>query len=718
MKLTALRNYLRGVSIMETKQTSQSFYKKLVFIYISLLLLAMISISLVGYNVSKKALDRRGEQVLKNSVEMALLIIESEYSKYESGQSSFEESQESVKLKLMGKKNEDGTRNLNQNIDLGKYGYFIIYDLEGTEVMHPSIEGENVYNVTDPTNVDFYIVKEQIDLGLRGGGFMEYSWTYPNSEKIGKKLSYGKYYSNWDWVVVATAYQKDFNSEANRIILTMLILVGIVIVMFTYIIMRYIKELIRPLLIVSKGMANVAEGKLETIEVNISGDEIEQLSNGYNHMIKSLQSANEAIQIKNNQIEYLAYYDELTKLLNIHGMQSSFEKKIFKNQKKGLLIQMKIFGLESINAAMGYDQGNNLLRLTGEFIADSVSEGYAARTSNNEFCIWFDSDDEADVINRINQLREQAKSYLSEYGFGQLINMYLSMAKYPEQGTSFDELYKKSSIAIRRAKEDKSFNVYLYEEAMFKTVENDIQMRNYLSEAFNNGDILAYYQEKVDYTTNKVVGVEALARWISKDLGFVSPAVFIPAINHLNLINEFSNYMINYVLNDYLALVGKYDDSISVSINISPSNFLNPSFYETIKEALVKYNVPGNKVILEITEDVFISDVEAIQEIIDKIHALEVKISIDDFGTGYSSLNYLMDFNVDEIKIDKSFMDKIETDEKSLEMIGYLCKIAQLYNYEIVAEGVETMSQLEKLKRTPLKVIQGYLFSKPKPLEE
>jgi len=144
---------------------------------------------------------------------------------------------------------------------------------------------------------------------------------------------------------------------------------------------------------------------------------------------------------------------------------------------------------------------------------------------------------------------------------------------------------------------------------------------------------------------------------------------------------------------------------------------MDKNFLVDLQNALEKYPMPPGKLTLEITEDIFISDFEKINEIIDHLHRLKVRISIDDFGTGYSSLNYLTKIDLDEMKIDKSFINRILEEPRTFHIFEMLCSIAEVYGYDIVAEGVETDLQLEKIKSTSLRIIQGYLFSRPDPLD-
>jgi EAL domain-containing protein (putative c-di-GMP-specific phosphodiesterase class I) len=184
----------------------------------------------------------------------------------------------------------------------------------------------------------------------------------------------------------------------------------------------------------------------------------------------------------------------------------------------------------------------------------------------------------------------------------------------------------------------------------------------------------------------------------------------------MHLTDDFTAYMIDSALQQYDGICQKYGGAIDLSINVTPSSFLNSNFFDLISQSLKKHQVPSGRLILEITEDVFVEELASIQEIVGNLHAIGVRLAIDDFGTGYSSLNSLVQIDFDELKIDKSFIDKILTDEKAFQLVKMLCGIAEIYDYQLVAEGVESLDQLNRLKETNLHIIQGYLFSQPEPL--
>ncbi|MCG8553544.1 MAG: EAL domain-containing protein [Desulfobacterales bacterium] len=695
----------------------KSFNRKLISIFLLILIIATSLIGISSYQITKKALTEKGKVVLKNGVTLALALIHSEYEKVQAGLVSKEEAQETIKTILVGPMKADGTREMHGHVDLSEHGYFIIYDKTGLEIMHPTLEGQNVWDVTDLNAPERYIVREQIRVALSGGGYTYYAWHLPHSDKIGKKISYVDYNPDWEWIVASTAYELDFVNEATEILYT-IALVTVTLVIFTgYIGTRYIKSATKPILDIAGGMKKVTEGRYRTIPYGNYDDETRILIDGYNTMVESLEKAERKITIKNDRLAYLAYNDELTLLPNRNGMKEYVDQRLNNGCNSGYLAQLDIMGLKLLNLTLGYDQGDKVLGLLGKYLRQcKKDDSYPARTGSNEFSIWIEGVEPQRIYPLLKEIRKKSQQYVIENGYNQMLDIYLALTMYDGQTKSFETLYEETTTAMRTAREKQDLSITRFEESMKERVENELAMRRHLGKAISEKEIIPYYQAQVDFTTEKVVGVEALARWISSDLGFVPPNVFIPYINQLNLITEFTDYMIDKVLGDYQDLVIKYDADLTVSINISPLCFMEKDFTGKIERAINKHNIPAHKLTLEITEDIFIADYKEINKIITKLRELSVKVSIDDFGTGYSSLNYLMNIQPDEIKIDKSFVGQILDDEKAFYMFDTLCNIAQNFGYAIVAEGVENKKQLKKISTTSLKTIQGYLFSKPEPL--
>ena len=196
----------------------------------------------------------------------------------------------------------------------------------------------------------------------------------------------------------------------------------------------------------------------------------------------------------------------------------------------------------------------------------------------------------------------------------------------------------------------------------------------------------------------------------------VSPAEIFPIIELVNMRKEFGDFVINRACEDFTKLQEKYNEHIKVSINISPTYIKDASIINTMKDALRKNQIPKKRLIVEITEDLLIDGIEAVREVLMNLKALSVDISLDDFGTGYSSLSYLGQFDFDEIKIDKTFIDQIDSTERANILLDNIIKLSKKFNLEIIAEGVETKEQRDRLEELGCYIIQGYYFYKPEKL--
>lgn len=688
--------------------------KRLLLLTTGLLLISAITIGYSGYTIAKHQLDEKGETLLKNSVKMAKMLIASKYVEVQSGQTDEDEAIENIKETLQGKLQNDGTRLLHHTIDLGKNGYFIIYDLNGNEVMHPTLEGQNVLEVQDPSVEGFYLVKDQIQKGLNGGGFTYYTWQYPYSNNIGRKVTYSEYDDHWKWIVVAGSYTSDFNKGAYDIIKVLIVASTLLLALGVIGSKMFVDRITMPIHQVLDGMKAVEKGEYSSVPITNARDEIGMLTNGYNQMVTAINDANAILEKQAEHIRYLAFYDELSQLPNRNQFKKEVDDRIVNIDHNGYLLQIDLFEFNMINSTIGFENGNIIIQQIGKSINEmSGYAKYVARISGNEFCIWLEGFEVEDIDPILLDLKKKITYKLSLMDINQNIDFYSTLAIFPDHGHTFETLYNKASIAMKYAKEGRILKTFLYKQEMEIAFDKEIQIRNHLKGAIQNEEISIVYQCKVDAATNEVVGVEALARWFSSALGFVSPGVFIPAIHQTNLTVEFGDYILTKVLEEYPKLKEKYHEHISVSINISPLFFLEKGFIERVKNKIKTYNISAEKVILEITEDIFIDDFKLVDSIIKELKKEGFKISLDDFGTRYSSLNYLMNLNIDELKIDKSFVDQILSDEKANEMFKIVCNIARVFDYGIVAEGVETIEQLEKISQAGVRIIQGYLFSRP-----
>ena len=279
MKLNEMskRLFVRGASIKN----------KLILFTVALLLLSCLMIGIPSYYVANQELDTQGETILQNGVNMAMMLIDAKSKDVKNGVLTQAEAQEQVKTYLLGEKKSDGTRDISKKVNLGEHGYFIVYDSKGLEIAHPTLEGKNVWDVTDKSGKDFYLVRDQIAQAQKGGGFTYYTWNLPNSEKTGTKITYSGLDNDWGWIVVAGSYMEDFNKGANKITTLILISILIVLVLGITVSLFFINGITRPLKQLVEGMKKIEKGDLSTQLFIRRKDEIGIVADGFNSMINA-----------------------------------------------------------------------------------------------------------------------------------------------------------------------------------------------------------------------------------------------------------------------------------------------------------------------------------------------------------------------------------------------------------------------------------------------
>ena len=429
---------------------------------------------------------------------------------------------------------------------------------------------------------------------------------------------------------------------------------------------------------------------------------------------KYLLESIEKLEGNIEQIYDLAYFDQLTGLPN----QFLFKEKLTRlvqAGEDGYLVFFSLKNLNMINSIYGNDIGDLVLVETARIFSGQIcEEELLGRVAGNEFVFRMNAD--TAIQPRLDRM---VRRFYDEFKAQSLTHKVLFHRGGVEfkQCESFQDCYRKGTLALTHAKTHDRAEVVFYNQHLHEVVNREELLKEQLEKALAAQEIELHYQAKMDAVTEKVVGVEALARWRSPSLGPVSPAVFVPVTEQMNLSVPFGELVITLALSHYHALCGKYHDALQLSINISPTHLMTEQFVPFLQSALTTYAVPSHRIILEITEEILIQGLQSAQERVKTLKALGFKISLDDFGSGYSSLNYLTSMDIDELKIDKSFIDQIERNEKIATMLEHLIKFFKTYHLEVVAEGVETASQRDLLVKLGCRTLQGFYYAKPEPLD-
>lgn len=265
-----------------------SLKTKLIIITSLLLILPLTAAGMISYQIAKNELDKKGEIILKNSVKQAMQLIDAKQQQVAEGALSLEDAMESVKVYLLGERDGEGKRLINKEIDLGANGYLVIYDDNGLEVMHPSLEGTNVWDIEDKSGTKF--VQEQIRTAQNGGGFVTYTWNFPGSDRLGLKISYQEKEPHWGWIISASSYMEDYNSGSYEILRVLLIIIGISIVIGIIIIVLFANYMIRPIRNINEKLLEVSSGNLKINEIYVKNkDETGLLAHAFNTMLKNMK---------------------------------------------------------------------------------------------------------------------------------------------------------------------------------------------------------------------------------------------------------------------------------------------------------------------------------------------------------------------------------------------------------------------------------------------
>lgn len=426
------------------------------------------------------------------------------------------------------------------------------------------------------------------------------------------------------------------------------------------------------------------------------------------YLIENIEGIEEAM-VKTNE---LAYFDQLTSLPNTIMFKQMVKERIDDLKCDGYFLFFSLKSLNLINSTLGHEMGNQTLIESTKLFKEYIGhEAIIARTGGNEFIIWIDGISEEQCFIKFSKLLNELET--QSHILRKKLEFHSVFSKYIYGDETIDECYQKAVLTLTYAKHNNVHGLLSYNDHLEEEFRRKEMIKDHLEHALYNGEITLHYQEKIDIRNAKVVGVEGLARWKSEELGVVTPNEFIPIIESMNLSTTFGEFVINKVCKDYRQLVEKYDSELSISINISPSHIMDPNIIISLKEALIKYNVDPKSIVIEITEDIIIKGIDQVKPILGVLRDMGIRISLDDFGTGYSSLNYLSLLDLDELKIDKSFVDQISNNKRILILIENIINLSKQLNLTVIAEGVETKEQNDVLEELGCYIIQGYYYSKP-----
>ena len=489
---------------------------------------------------------------------------------------------------------------------------------------------------------------------------------------------------------------------------TLIVLAGLSLLLSIVGSVAVARNITRPLETLANAAARIEQGDyVEPVDVR-RADEIGVLASSLNHMRGGIAE-------RENRILKLAYEDPLTDLANRSRFSSELARAIesaVQGNFQLTILMMDLDRFKYVNDTLGHGVGDHVLREVSLRLQSSVTDAECiARLGGDEFAILLRSSRDADRAETARQIIAALEVPILYEEQPLDVGTSIGIAHYPEHGRDAQTLVRNADIAMYAAKRNKS-GYAIYDPHYDTSQQEHLSLLGELRRAVERNELRLYYQPKVSLHSSNISAVEALIRWEHPTRGLVPPAMFIPFAEHTGYIK----LLTRWVLREAVRQCGEWLREglrLSVSVNISARDLMNRELPNEVAALLAEHGVPATLLCLEITESGFMEDPANAQEVLDRLVELGVRLSIDDYGTGYSSLSYIMRLPVQELKIDRSFISRMATDEEISTIVRSTIDLGHNLGLKVVAEGVEDLSVWNMLRSLGCDDAQGYFMSPP-----
>ncbi|HCE2174657.1 TPA: EAL domain-containing protein [Vibrio parahaemolyticus] len=448
-------------------------------------------------------------------------------------------------------------------------------------------------------------------------------------------------------------------------------------------------------------------------------DEIGELITAYNKMSNKVNTYT-------TRVEFMAYHDILTSLSNREKLLIDLQEQISAKRAPALAVMfVDLDDFKHINDNYGHNVGDKLLvhlsALLRKELPIYIEPDYrpwilASRVGADEFIVVFPCNNSLEAREIANQIHRQVLSPLRLDSHNIRLTTSLGVAVYPEFGCNADSLLQLSSLAAQESKRRGKDIMSVYDPAFDATVKQRLYIERELSRSIHDlSQFELWYQPKFDLKTYQLVGVEALVRWNHPEKGYIGPEQFIPIAEQNDLILDLGEHLIETAIKQRAEWAEAFDHDFHIALNLSPRQIYRQDLSLIFEHFLLQYNVSAKDIHVEVTESLLMDDIEKAHFVLRKLQATGIEVWLDDFGTGYSALSYLQQVNFDGLKIDRSFIAQTQQDNKDDSLVRAIISMAHNLGMKVVAEGIETQTQLALIERLNCDVAQGFFLGKPVP---
>lgn len=427
------------------------------------------------------------------------------------------------------------------------------------------------------------------------------------------------------------------------------------------------------------------------------------------------------------RIHRLAYYDPLTGLANRAQMHERVEHMVKRAQREQTAIALLFIDLDRfkpVNDSLGHPAGDQVLKEVAERLRQCVKKGdLVCRMGGDEFTVTLTFPDINDhIASQAQKVGERILQTLKEpYYLGQnqvFLSASIGISLYPSDGSSVLELLKNADMAMYHAKNAGRNNQQFYNEHMKREALELLELENDLHQVLQRDELYLLFQPVYDATSLKPVAAETLLRWKHPLRGDIPPQIFVPILEDTGLIVPVGRWVLEQSCLQMAHWVSEGYPIDVIAVNVSARQFQNAGFVTEVKHAIAKAGIAPNQLELEVTETILVEDIDYTLAILHDLRSIGVMVAIDDFGTGYSSLNYLKQFPMDMLKIDRSFIQNLPHNREDVQITRTIISMAHNLGLGVIAEGVENHEQLEFLVNAGCEKLQGFLLSRPSTSEE
>ena len=465
--------------------------------------------------------------------------------------------------------------------------------------------------------------------------------------------------------------------------------------------------------IFARGFVGIVSG----LVVGIGVGHFRDLSRRLTHELREKERIQEAAR-------FLAFYDPVTGLPNRVLLTDRLRLELAhakRDDARVAIMFIDVDNFKKVNDTLGHVVGDELLEKIATQLRGCLRKSdTVARFGGDEFVLVLPGLQTEDNVSSIaaKVLRLQEEPILLAGSRKVFVTFSMGVAVYPADGQDGDALLKNADTAMNRAKSDGRRRLCIFNAAMNANAAQRLELEADLRHAVARNELVVFYQPQIDPSTNVVIGLEALVRWKHTERGLVSPAMFIPLAEETGVIQEIGAWVLEESCNQLRTFHDQGYKGLRMAVNLSPVQLRDPDCVDRIEAILNRTGIAPSDLELEITEAVLMLGDTNAREHLARLRGMGIQLAIDDFGTGYSSLAYLKRFRVDALKIDRSFVIDIGTDDNSETLISAMIAIAHALGLRTVAEGVETDEQRIRLKELGVDEMQGFFFSNPLPALE